>query len=95
MSVGSQRLAPKRALKWSDLGSELVILDQEMGELLRLNPVGGFIWKQLDSGRSTAEIVESVCRQFAIEKPTAEGDVQRFLGRLRSLDLVEEPEANR
>ena len=95
MGTQPQRLAPKRTLKWSDVGSELVILDQAMGELLRLNPVGGFIWKQLDGGRSTGEIVESVCRQFAIEPSAAEADVERFLSQLRSMELVEEPGENR
>ena len=89
MSLGRQPLVPKRMLQWSEVGSEVVILDQSARELLRLNPVAGFIWKQLDGQRNVAEIAEALWRHFAIEKPTAERDVAKFLRELMELEIVE------
>ena len=61
------RLAPKRTLQWSEVDSEVVILDRALGELLRLNEVGGFIWKQLNGNRSAQEIAETISRRFATD----------------------------
>ena len=33
------KLAPKPTVQWSEVGSEVVVLDRTMAELLRLNPV--------------------------------------------------------
>ncbi len=33
------KLAPKPTVQWSEVGSEVVILDRTMAELLRLNPL--------------------------------------------------------
>ena len=85
----SQKPTLKRALQWSEVGSEVVILDQKMGELLRLNPVAGVIWKQLDGHRTVSEIAEVVSQQFAIDRPTAGRDVEKFLKDLVQLEIVE------
>ena len=84
------RLAPKRTLQWSEVDSEVIILDRGLGELLRLNEVAGFIWKQLNENRSTQEIAERLSRRFAIDARSATRDVRDFLHQLRSLELVEE-----
>lgn len=89
MLTESQPLVPKRTLQWSEVGSEVVILDHHMGELLRLNPVASFMWKQLDGSRSASEIVELVARQFSIDQRTAERDAQKFFRDLRDWELVE------
>ena len=89
MRMEFQGLAPKRTLQWSEVGSELVILDRAMGELLRLNPVAGFIWKQLNGRRSATEIAEMVARHFAVERAMAEQDVEWFLKELMRLEIVE------
>ena len=82
------RPVPKPTLEWSEVGSEVVILDRVMGELLRLNAVGGFIWMQLDGTRTAAEIAERVARHFVTDAEGATRDVREFLGRLRSLRLI-------
>ena len=86
------RLAPKRTLQWSEVDSEVVILDRGLGELLRLNEVAGFIWKQLNENRSTQEIAERLSRRFATDARSAARDVRDFVHQLRSLELVEECE---
>ena len=82
--------APKSTIQWSKVGSEVVILDREMGELLRLNPVAGFIWEQLDGRRTLRQIAESIVQTFAVEVSQAQRDVQSFLWQLVQLEIVEE-----
>ena len=84
-----QGFAPKQTVQWSEVGSEVVILDREMGELLRLNSVAGFVWKQLDGQRSVDEIVQEVCGAFAVDQRLAEQDVRRLLKKLVKLEIVE------
>ncbi len=82
------RPVPRPTLEWSEVGSEVVILDRVMGEVLRLNAVGGFIWMQLDGTRTAGEIAERVARHFVTDAEGATRDVRAFLGRLRSLELI-------
>ena len=90
MPKGTRRLARKRTLQWSVVGPEVVILDRALGELLRLNSVAGFIWKQLDGKRPPEEIVEAVSRHFATDARAAGRDVREFLDQLRALELLED-----
>ena len=83
-----RRPVPRPTLEWSEVGSEVVILDRVRGEVLRLNAVGGFIWMQLDGTRTADEIAERVTRQFMTDAEDATRDVREFLARLRSLELI-------
>ena len=83
-----QGLNPKKALQWSEVGSEVVVFDPDMGEVLRLNPVAGFIWQQLNEGQKEEEIAEAVSREFATEKEVALRDVENFLQELVKLELL-------
>ncbi len=83
-----QGLNPKKALQWSDVGSEVVVLDPDMGEVLRLNPVAGLIWQQLNEGQTAEEIAEAVSQEFATEKEVALRDVEDFLQELVKLELL-------
>ena len=88
MRQDTGRPVPRPTLEWSEVGSEVVILDRVMGELLRLNAAGGFIWMQLDGTRTAKEIAERVARHFVTDIEGATRDVREFLGRLRSLGLI-------
>ena len=84
----AETLALRPDLRWSQVGAELVVLDAELGELLRLNPVAGLIWQELAQGRGLKQIVAALCRQFAVEPAAAEADARAFLEELRGLELV-------
>ena len=86
--MGIQGLNPKKALQWSEVGSEVVVLDPDMGEVLRLNPVAGLIWQQLNEGQTAEEIAEAVSQEFATEKEVALRDVEDFLQELVKLELL-------
>ena len=87
----AQRFVPKRNLQSSDMGSEFLILDQDMGELLRLNSAARFIWKQLDGQRTSEEIAQTVAREFDVQKNKAEQDVEELLRELIRLEIIQSP----
>ncbi len=84
-----QDLNPRKALQWSEVGSEVVVFDPDMGEVLRLNPVAGLIWQQLNEGRTAEEIAEAVSQEFATEKEVALRDVEDFLQELVKMELLQ------
>jgi hypothetical protein len=89
MTERSMRLVHRQGLEWSELDAEVVVLDRVLGELMRLDRVGGFIWRHLDGSCTADEIAARVVEQFDTDRRTATRDVDEFLGRLMSLDLVE------
>ncbi|HVO33747.1 MAG TPA: PqqD family protein [Elusimicrobiota bacterium] len=80
-------LNDKRTLRWSDVGDEVVVLDDQAGELFRFSAEAGFIWKQLQEGISAAGISAALVREFAVDAASAQRDVRVFLQRLDDLDL--------
>jgi hypothetical protein len=85
----NQKFIPKPTLRWSKVGEEVIILDSEWGELLRLNPVAGFIWKELSSGQSPAEIAEAISQEFEKDRDSVEKDLETFLKKMKNLELLE------
>ena len=89
MLMNAVRFVPKTTIRLSEVGSEVILLNPDMGELLRLNPVAGFIWKQLGGEVSAADIAEKVSQQFKIDRLEAERDVEKFLKELMDLEIME------
>lgn len=88
MTQKQARLVPKPTLQWSEVGGEVLILDREAGELLRLNPAASFIWKEITACKEPREIAEALCRNFALGKARALWDLRRFLNSAKKLELV-------
>ena len=80
---------PKKNLQWSEVDAEVVVLDQQGGELFRLDPVAGFIWKQLDGRKDFKEIAQAICQRFDVQEKTACRDLKQFLADLERWDLLE------
>ncbi len=66
-----------------------MILDLDGKRILGLNPVGSFVWSQLDGHRTAGEIAESVAARFAVERERASVDVGSFLSELAARGLVD------
>ena len=54
-----------------------------------LNPTGTHVWKGIQAGRTVAEIVESLQREYAVESDRAEKSVVRLVTELVEEGLVE------
>ena len=71
-----------------DLDGEAVILDLTSGTYFGLNQVGTRVWQLVDEGRSQAEIVATMAREYEADRETIAHDVGKLLEELRSRRLI-------
>ena len=69
--------------------------EMKKSQLAILNPVGQFLWEQLQDERTLDELVTTVCTEFEVDGETATEDIWGFLEILRSKDCLEEMEEKR
>jgi hypothetical protein len=60
----------------------------DLDSVVSLNPVGAFIWEQLDGARSGNDVVGALVERFEVGRREAEADYLDFLTRLRGLEAV-------
>ena len=58
---------------------EAVVITPDDSQLHSLNEVGTFIWERADGTRTVAQIVDEVCKFFAVERPQAVHDAAEFI----------------
>jgi|SRR2546430_77522 len=85
-----KRLARSERFAWRMIEDEVVLVDRDEEEVLRLNPIATEIWQALDGSRSIAEIIDRVHQSFDVDRKTAEKDVLRFVKELVKREMVEE-----
>lgn len=57
--------------------------------MITLNETGAFLWKQLINVTTIETLVESLVREYEVNKITAHQDVLRFINLLNGADLLE------
>ena len=53
-----------------------------------LNPIGSFIWENLDGSASLSQILERVLDEYDITREAAETDLRQFVGSLLDQGMV-------
>jgi pyrroloquinoline quinone biosynthesis protein D len=82
------RLARKARLRWDEREQRHLLLYPERG--LLLNATGGAIAQLLDGRRTVEEVAAALAASLQGEAPAdLEGEVRRFLERLRDRGLLE------
>jgi hypothetical protein len=76
------------ALMTNELGDELVIMDNESGNYIGLNPIGYVIWKQLDSPAKVKDLVKNLTNRYNIKQEECEIDTIAYLEKMASLNLI-------
>jgi hypothetical protein len=66
-----------------------VVLNIRQGEMFRLNLVASMMFELLKQGRTEAQIVEEISRDFGTVREIVENDVREFLVHLEKLNLLE------
>jgi hypothetical protein len=61
-----------------------------MQKIFTVNPVGAFIWEQLDGERSLAEARDSLLERFEGDLERVDQDVMDFVQEVREAGLIEE-----
>ena len=62
----------------------------DMQQIFTLNPVGEYIWQELDNQKRLKDICNGVISTFEVEKEQAESDISDFIHELLDSDLITE-----
>lgn len=62
----------------------------DLRSLFVLNPVGEYIWEEIDGLQTIDHIAEAVLKKFNVSREEAIPDVREFIGQLRDEGLLEE-----
>jgi hypothetical protein len=60
----------------------------DMQKIFTLNPVGEFIWQEIDGQKSLDEIRKGVMDRFDVEEEEADSDIREFIATLLETDLI-------
>ena len=71
-----------------ELPEETVLLDVEAGTVVRLNPIGVWIWDQLEQPQQVEELARSLATRFEIDQSRAVDDVISFAREMTRRELL-------
>jgi hypothetical protein len=74
----------------ADTDYGIALLDEDSGQYWNLNPTAALALRTLLGGGTTAQAVQELTEQYAVDADTANRDVEDLLGELRSAGLVKE-----
>ena len=74
----------------ADTDYGVALLDEDSGQYWNLNPTGALALRTLLGGGTTAQVVQELTEQYAVDVETASKDVEDLVGGLRSAGLVQE-----
>ena len=74
----------------ADTDYGIALLDEDSGEYWNLNPTGALALRTLLNGGTTAQAVQELTEEYAVDAGTATRDIEELVGGLRSAGLVQE-----
>lgn len=60
----------------------------DLQRIFSVNPVGAYIWRQLDGQKTLAEVRDGVLETFEAETQRAEADLREFIAELLVAELI-------
>jgi hypothetical protein len=75
-------------LTWQEIDEEIVILDLRASSYLKLNGTAAFLWKRLESGAESEDLVGALTSNYEVDDGVARRDVDAFIRQLRRADLL-------
>jgi hypothetical protein len=72
-----------------EVTGEVVILNMKNGSYHGLDPVGSFIWKQLQKPTSVSAVRDALLQRYDVEAERGENDLFEFLEKLADQGLIE------
>lgn len=86
--VDDTRLVRSADLVASEMDGDLVMMDMSRGEYYGLGGVGPRLWALLEQPHSLAELVDAICREYAVEASVCRADILGFLEQLAAHGAV-------
>jgi hypothetical protein len=72
----------------ADTDYGMALLDEDSGQYWNLNPTAALALRTLLDGGTTAQAVQELTEQYAVDADTANRDVKDLVGELQSAGLV-------
>jgi len=72
----------------ADTDYGMALLDEDTGQYWNLNPTAALALRMLLDGGTTAQAVQELTEQYAVDAETASQDVEDLLGELHAAGLV-------
>ena len=74
----------------ADTDYGMALLDEDSGQYWNLNPTAALALRMLLDGGTTAQAVQELTQQYAVDADTASQDIDNLVGELHSAGLVKE-----
>jgi Coenzyme PQQ synthesis protein D (PqqD) len=74
----------------ADTDYGMALLDEDSGQYWNLNPTAALAVRTLLDGGTTAQAVQELTQQYAVDADTASQDINNLVGELHSAGLVKE-----
>jgi Coenzyme PQQ synthesis protein D (PqqD) len=71
------------------VGDEFVLVHMGRNQIFSLNPTAAALWELLSEGRTRADAIAQLTREFDVDLETAEAETDTLLGMLEREGLVE------
>ncbi|HOX27195.1 MAG TPA: PqqD family protein [Candidatus Krumholzibacteria bacterium] len=71
------------------VGEETVFLAESGSQFLSLNPVGSFIWRQVDGVHTLQDILDILCDEYDVAREAAHADLLEFVEHLAEQGVVD------
>jgi hypothetical protein len=65
-----------------------ILFDRDHNKFVPLNSTGAYVWQELEQGKSTSEIIDSLAHATGSDFNIVSNDVRTFLDDLRSKNLL-------
>jgi hypothetical protein len=78
----------------ADTDYGMALLDEDSGQYWNLNPTAALALRTLLDGGTTAQAVQELTEQYAVDADTASQDIDNLVGELHSAGLVKESAAS-
>jgi len=86
---GSSMISVTKEAVHCDVEDEVVILSMKDGVYYGLNPVGAFIWNQIQKPKRVDEIFDLIMGEFDVGREECEADLMDLLSELLDKGLIE------
>lgn len=79
---------PRQSICVRQAGDVVFFLSDSGEEAIDLNPVGSFIWQQMDGHHSLQDILDILCHEYEVPEDKAMEDLLNFTQELLNKELV-------
>ena len=81
-------VSQKEDVDVTELNKEKIMMDLDKGKYFMLNETGSAIWDTINEPKSVLEIIESIVKEYDIDRETCESKVLEYLEKLRHEEIV-------